>query len=322
MHVRFAHGNTRIHTYRLLLLVLKEREREQDLFGGERDRKSSTISAGEVVRASGCVTVSSHSLTDAVVGERELNGPTPRAEPDASPQYPANPNRTTAGVAHRAASWAAGACRTDGRSAGPAARGLQQQQLFFPNRERRGQGRRDHVSTGGGWITATAPPPHLVWDHTYLQDPLRPVAAWRLHFLLVGKLGHAEDPEAAAPPRGGAVGGERWLHQRDAISIIGDRTTTKPTQQHSTCRAAADTTPAASLSLSSPARHSTRRQEHPPPLTGGGNTRGHGHVGAATVLRAVAGVGRGVYQGGAGRGPPAAGVGGAGGGGRCGGGRE
>lgn len=248
------------HTYRLLLLVLK---RERDLFGGERDRKSSTISAGEVVRASGCVTVSSHSLTDAVVGERELNGPTPRAEPDASPQYPANPNRTTAGVAHRAASWAAGACRTDGRSAGPAARGLQQQQLFFPNRERRGQGRRDHVSTGGGWITATAPPrapPHLVWDHTYLQDPLRPVAAWRLHFLLVGKLGHAEDPEAAAPPRGGAVGdwGERWLHQRDAISIIGDRPTTKPTQQHSTCRAAADTTPAASLSLS-PHRHGTPR---------------------------------------------------------------
>lgn len=240
------------HTYRLLLLVLK---RERDLFGGERDRKSSTISAGEVVRASGCVTVSSHSLTDAVVGERELNGPTPRAEPDASPQYPANPNRTTAGVAHRAASWAAG--RTVGRR-GPPRAGCSSS--FFPNRERRGQGRRDHVSTGGGWITAMAPPRHLVWDHTYLQDPLRPVVAWRLHFLLVGKLGHAEDPEAAAPPRGGAVGdwGERWLHQRDAISIIGDRTTTKPTQQHSTCRAAADTTPAASLSLS-PHRHGTPR---------------------------------------------------------------
>lgn len=128
MHVRFAHGNTRIHTYRLLLLVLKEREREQDLFGGERDRKSSTISAGEVVRASGCVTVSSHSLTDAVVGERELNGPTPRAEPDASPQYPANPNRTTAGVAHRAASWAAG--RTVGRR-GPPRAGCSSSSFFF-----------------------------------------------------------------------------------------------------------------------------------------------------------------------------------------------
>lgn len=113
------------HTY-LPSSPTSTKKRERDLFGGERDRKSSTISAGEVVRASGCVTVSSHSLTDAVVGERELNGPTPRAEPDASPQYPANPNRTTAGVAT-----APRVGLPDGRSVGGARRARAAAAAFF-----------------------------------------------------------------------------------------------------------------------------------------------------------------------------------------------
>lgn len=104
----------------------------------------------------------------------------------------------------------------------------------------------------------------------------------------------AEDPEG---PHGEVVRwgrGERWLHQRDAI-ILGIPTQHTPpagcSRQHYGFRLSPHRALHATASAATGA---------PTAFDGGGHTRGHGDAGAAAVLLGVAGVGRGVHQGGAG----------------------